>query len=352
MLVRQKFEKVETMKATKQATLPFHRTLPGGKSFHEDDSTEAPVRKRTRSTKKVPTGPQVGHGDSLLDVLSFWSTQVLSPDDMFVGWNDEELRMTLADAGVYDCFTSFLKKAGPRDLTMCSNKDFFEISRLFIPGFKKANRSIIIPKRDLVEKHLARMEGTVHEATREIQRPLKQVRAAYANAQFNSFHMLVTPNMRGDTDADHSWISYYNITGQGSLAANTPVSSTRLKDMGTIHPLWETNGWRHLLHRVAGLACLHNLYIYIRFDAGCRNQYIFVHEQAFELKAMQEDAMGNKNRYDMQLSVTAEEDDEGVTPQWISEMDVSDDGNEIALPNFNGLRVRFIFRQDYSDWFY
>ena len=313
---------------------------------------EAPRRKqkKKRGIERV-VGTPVGSGNLLFDVTKFWVAQVQTPDARFENWN-KELKLVHGDANVYGAFTDFVHECAGTNVTMCSNRDFFELSRFLVDGFKKRQNTIIIPPRAEVEQCLRRMNHNVQCATQEIRRPFKLFKQAYGEQ--SSFHMLVTPDMRRDTDAEHSWISYYNITAHGQdgkVTMDTPRTSTRLKDMGTIHPLWEDSNWRHFLHLVAGLSLVKSLFIYVRFDAGNRYQYVVVHEQAFQLKQpMEEDSNDLVNRFTVNMTVDGEVEDEGLHPVWMCDLDRPNVG-ELELPEFQGLRVRLMFRQDYSKWF-
>jgi hypothetical protein len=101
------------------------------------------------------------------------------------------------------------------------------------------------------------------------------------------------------------------------------------------------------------------------FKKGC----VDVFEQAFELLREQEiETVGGMTTGAMTSffkNTVAEEDYQaGRSPQWIYEFDIPDeyraangDNGEVKhisslLPTYKGMRVKFIFREDHSAWFF
>lgn len=249
---------------------------------------------------------------------------------------------------------------------ICTRVEFIQLCKLVIPQFKVTRTAVALPCRAAVSQCLRRLTSLVFNATDKLQTRLTQIPTAYASAEFHALHLLVTPAFtRDDACRENSVISFYNVSATGRLSANDAVVNVRLGQMPELHPMFAEPGWLNFIYSVAGLACLHNLYIYFRFDAARHHQYVFVHDQSFQVISTEEDSIFQGDdvplaaRYSVMFQNVRDDDPfRGDDRQWICDVDMSEhsfNGQEetIAskLPTYRGLRIRLVFRQDYSKWF-
>jgi len=357
----------------------------------------------------------VGNGDALSDVIRYWSTQVLNPDEMvFQEWDTRPyLKINAGQSGIYFSFSRFVEDAFEismrREQRMndkgidLQNRDgisfeeimsddvlspsarpkskvniipsakFWSISSLVIDGIKCTTAHVIMPCRFAVSQCLKRLPGKIQLASLPLQTRLSQVRTAYANHEFHRLHLIVTSHMCRSQPPnpikDDCAIAFYNVTENGGLLPSSKVEYVRLCDMKIIHPMFELECWKHMIFMVAGLANVCSLYIHFRFNAGLFHQYILIHDQNMEVKFESETPHGigdvKSCIYTTLLSNTVEEKDyrDGAAPQWICDMDIPDKESELDeegehkpiryyLPDYRGARLRLMFRQDYSSWFF
>ena len=112
------------------------------------------------------------------------------------------------------------------------------------------------------------------------------------------------------------------------------------------------------------LAYLNNLYIHFRFDVGLYFQYFTIHEQCFEVGGESERPYSSVQEGVGIHSITLKANtiDGGATgsvPQWVCDVEIPDGTGDnppaisrTHLPHYRGTRMRLVFREDHSSWFF
>lgn len=352
-----------------------------------------------RLIEKVATVGTPAASDPWCDTLRYWSSQVASPGVVFQGpqW-DTQMEVAIADNALYADFVAFVdggsgtrtiekveaeleakvedwieeeeiydeavdvpRKAAKKSSTCCTKAEFLNVTRVVLPGFRCTKGATMVPGRALVWAQLQRLPSKTYNATSALTLATSSVKSDYVNPAHQSLTLLVTPMLKRDaTNQGDSLISYYNATQSGMVEPTSVIEYARLVDMGTIHPLFRDPAWRALLYNVAGLALVHDLFIYFRFDVTRHHQYVFVHDQTFDVMGVGEDVQATAaaplDRYSMLIKEDLQEKESmcGRCYVWLCDVEAPDADAEITrlLPSYRGLRVRYMFRQDYSAWFF
>jgi len=220
----------------------------------------------------------------------------------------------------------------------------------------------------------------IFNLTQPLQPELHDLPTAYANPLHYQLFLVITPNMRKSTIQEECILSLYNTTASGGVHdVNSQLTLVRWGDLGKQpawdHPLFQQACWRDLVFKVAALASYRSLYINFNFHVGHHYQYLDIFEQAFELVRREEIPHvdgSHQGGFKALWKSTLEADDveSGLSPHWIYEFDVpststsSQRGNQNVinddlrgnlnrvLPTYKGMRVRFVFRRDYTTWFF
>ena len=330
-------------------------------------TTVAAVKRKVETNSFVVDEPSPGgQGDAVAEVLSFWTAQVIEPHEIFQsnGWPETSVNIETGEE-LYSIFHKFIVAHGSKEggnMKPCSRPNFLSLSKHFITGFTSTS-AVTVPRRDDVRLALNRLVHKVYHHTARLEKRLNQCRSSYSDGKFRALHLLVTPSLQmAPMSNDESYVSYYNAGPSGTLTPESQVELTKLKDMPMVHPLFTHYPWKELLWQVAGLAALHSMHIFFRYDAARYFEYVMIHDQRVQLEGLREETMlEGMAKFSMKYQTTFEEEDlqDGNVPAWFCEVDVPDkEGPEgqvkvsEILPGYRGLRIRFMFRQDYNKWFF
>ncbi len=340
-----------------------------GKVCKTVDLANDETMKKSTADEGAPTP------DLFSEIVRFWTKQMVDPDEILIGWGEQELTVSTGDTGLMHHFSVLFNKGPdmhllnldvtPPPTTMpkspCQPRQFFELCKLLIPGFKKPPSSalVILPPKSQVRARLQHFASQISQFTFPLQEGLFQHTPQF----IQRLHMVITPGFqRSAEDKGSSLLVFYNITETGRLVQNSEMEEVRLSDMNTVHPMFASSQWTHFLYLVATLAHLHDLFIYFLYDAGHFHQYVVVHEQCFEISQLEEQQPADRTqRLSMQVQSTLEEQDMtiGTAPIWMCDVDAADLAGpqgeakiSSVYPEYRGLKIRLVFRQNYSRWFF
>jgi hypothetical protein len=200
----------------------------------------------------------------------------------------------------------------------------------------------------------------VYQATDELQVRLRDVPVAYGNRDHHRLFLVVAPSMKKAAVQDENMLAIYNTTDRdGVYDAKSRLTYIRFGDLPEIHPMFLQDCWRDVIFKVAALASYKSMFVNFNFHVGLHYQYLDIFEQHFEQLRHQEiesvashTGIGAVESY-WKNTLEASDCELGRTPQWSLEFDVPDwSGVAEQLPTYRGMRVRFIFRENHSEWFF
>lgn len=248
---------------------------------------------------------------------------------------------------------------------------FWDVTKYLIPSVKKHGSCVVLPNRYEMLTCLRRLSQRIHVATADLRPRLEEVPTAYNDAQHHTLYLVITPYMRKSGLQAETLFSIFNITAQGGVYDATAQKTTLFyKELPHLHPMFEQECWCDLLFKVAMLATQKCMFINFNFHVGLHYQYLDVFEQCLELVHQAEiDTVGGMTTgaITSRFKTAVEEEDyeSGRSPLWIYEFDIPDEYRQGAangegelkhiasvLPTYKGMRVRFMFRQDHSAWFF
>lgn len=236
---------------------------------------------------------------------------------------------------------------------------FWQYSKVLIEGIKMSASKVRLPNRFAMTTSLRRLGQKVYMSTGSLQTQVSHVVEAYSEERYHRLHWLLTPQTQRGADRDSHCIAFYDLSS-ATLSALSIVQYAYVKHAAQMHPIFTKPAWVELLFLTVILAKQKDLYIHFKFQTGLHYQYLTVYEQSFEvldeIEAPDVNNSHNGARSTFMKNVVHEDDyQNGRSPQWQYEFDVpsppDSDVNEF-LPQFHGLKVRFIFREDHSAWFF